>query len=1282
MFQDHEDATIHIVTPCLNAAEFIDATLKSVITQQGNFHLRYHVQDGASTDDTITRLKRWGQSLQTGTIKPRCKSFAFSWRSAPCKSLYDAIDQGFSQMNIGPDDFMTWLNADDILFPDAIERVARVAKRRQDVRWLSGVTHIVDPNGATLGYAPLSQCPQDVIAAGLCDKQHWEQIHQSGSFWRHNLYLEVGGLDQALTSAGDWDLWRRFAHRTQRYVLPVSLGLARHRPGHALINPNDWHQEIDSKLPLTERIEASRRLIVPRPSYLSPQLPDPILAPSITGDDKARAEAWRQRVCPETPWPRITIVTPSFNQGIFLDACMRSVLDQGYPNLEYIVMDGGSMDNSLSVIRKHAERLAYWQSGPDGGQYKAIMEGLNRGTGEIMAWLNADDLYFGPCLFKVAMQFMTNPKTRWIAGRPAVCDQMSKIGSHRDLQWSHAGILNVSGALKDQFLGQDAVFWRRDLWVETGSKLDWNYSLAADFDLWVRFSRIAPIYTIQDIFSAYRHHGDQRAVTLKKEYITQMCDIVERELQELLKQHLPENFFTCTTPQPMTYADTLAPLTGMPRPDALPIENPGQGIHSLSDLQQSLTLTRQSLTRITSYYEAMHLDDMCLHAHLAYYINKARCISFDCFDTILYRLCDEPTRLFLEVGRRLQSSGNINPQFTPEQFKQLRIAAESKARLDAMERRRTSECSIEEIYMQLKSIVPDIMQGVKTEILTEQEFCHANPSIIGLLRYYKSQGYKIAILSDNYLSSKQLSSILEYNGVDINQIDLILTSRDAKAGKYEGKMYRIAASKMNISPHEILHIGDNEQADVKAAHAVGVRGVLYPRHPGNTRRVMQREHALHHPERHATSLASFRTLAHRLGGQIRPEWRGYYQDGAFLFGPALARYADWVVQQCRQEGITCCLAFMREAQTLMPLIQRSASAAGYSLEVRPFYVSRHSINLASMFEVTPKTIFEKTAKHRKCSPKTLLKALGLPEDKLSNFDTSHLNTPLNDPERFSFAQIVAKDPLYHRLLEARTREARHAFIEYSLSQFGNHKRLAVADIGFRGTIQLNMERILRHEQIDNHLTGLYFCTQIAAANAVLEGSDIRSFLGNLGAWKQETQTLYTHPEILEQAVNAVCGTTLGYSKQDSGTYQPDLEEVSIPFEQMYKRWLIQLGIMSFQKIWLDFSGRRLYHENNFRTITPLYLQEIDSEILYIMQRLFCFPTSEEAKRLGSLYHDDNDGTDTGGIICDTESRKIFCQGGVDKLFSEKVYWPHGVIGIEAQNIIDQLFALKIRLQLP
>jgi hypothetical protein len=83
-----------------------------------------------------------------------------------------------------------------------------------------------------------------------------------------------------------------------------------------------------------------------------------------------------------------------------------------------------------------------------------------------------------------------------------------------------------------------------------------------------------------------------------------------------------------------------------------------------------------------------------------------------------------------------------------------------------------------------------------------------------------------------------------------------------------------------------------------------------------------------------------------------------------------------------------------------------------------------------------------------------------------------------------------------------------------------------------------------------------------------------------------------------------------------------------------------------------------------------------------MQRLFCFPTSEEAQRLGSLYHDDNDGTETGGIICDTESRKIFRQSGVDKLFTEKVYWPHGVIGIEAQNIIDQLFALKIRLQFP
>src|SRR5215470_7311361 len=107
--------------------------------------------------------------------------------------------------------------------------------------------------------------------------------------------------------------------------------------------------------------------------------------------------------------PRISIVTPSFNQARFLEATIRSVLDQRYDNLEYIVVDGGSTDGSVEIIKRYADRLAFWCSEADGGHGNALNKGLRRATGEIMAWLNSDDIYWPWTLAAVAEIFEAHP---------------------------------------------------------------------------------------------------------------------------------------------------------------------------------------------------------------------------------------------------------------------------------------------------------------------------------------------------------------------------------------------------------------------------------------------------------------------------------------------------------------------------------------------------------------------------------------------------------------------------------------------------------------------------------------------------------------------------------------------------------------------------------------------------------------------------------------------------------------------------------------------------------
>src|SRR5258706_15191827 len=120
--------------------------------------------------------------------------------------------------------------------------------------------------------------------------------------------------------------------------------------------------------------------------------------------------------------PRITIVTPSYNQAQYVDATIRSVLEQGYPNLEYIVVDGASTDGSAEVIRRHADRLAWWVSEKDGGQSAALAKGFARATGDVLAWLNSDDLYLPGTLATVARVFPPEPDVGFIYGSRVVID--------------------------------------------------------------------------------------------------------------------------------------------------------------------------------------------------------------------------------------------------------------------------------------------------------------------------------------------------------------------------------------------------------------------------------------------------------------------------------------------------------------------------------------------------------------------------------------------------------------------------------------------------------------------------------------------------------------------------------------------------------------------------------------------------------------------------------------------------------------------------------------------
>jgi glycosyltransferase involved in cell wall biosynthesis len=206
----------------------------------------------------------------------------------------------------------------------------------------------------------------------------------------------------------------------------------------------------------------------------------------------------------ESSLPRVTIVTPSFNQARFLERTIRSVLEQDYPELEYLVMDGGSTDGSVEIIRRYAERLTYWTSGPDGGQAAAINAGWRMAHGEVVAWLNSDDFYLPGALLAIGRAFRDHPDALMVYGLTQRVDAeglpLGTIGSafrHRTLMYSH------------QLIPQPSSFFRRSA-IDAVGLLDESLHYSMDLDLLLRLSGIARPLMLQQTLAEATVHSEAK----------------------------------------------------------------------------------------------------------------------------------------------------------------------------------------------------------------------------------------------------------------------------------------------------------------------------------------------------------------------------------------------------------------------------------------------------------------------------------------------------------------------------------------------------------------------------------------------------------------------------------------------------------------------------------------------------------------------------------------------------------------------------------------------------
>lgn len=257
---------------------------------------------------------------------------------------------------------------------------------------------------------------------------------------------------------------------------------------------------------------------------------------------------------------RISIVVPNFNGAAFIEDTLKSVIEQDYPNLELIVVDGASKDDSLAIIEKYRSAIAHLIVEPDSGHGDAINKGFAVATGDILGWINSDDILLPNCLSFIDKLFRRRPDVEWITGRPSSMDEEGRIGWVGPLRpWSRLRF--VSGDCK--WIQQESTFWRKSLWDQAGGALDLRYSVANDFDLWRRFFRHADLHTVDRHLGCFRVREGQRSIKFKDLYEREIVSILDEELNGLDPEF--KNAFDLLLPATANASPSAAAISADPR---------------------------------------------------------------------------------------------------------------------------------------------------------------------------------------------------------------------------------------------------------------------------------------------------------------------------------------------------------------------------------------------------------------------------------------------------------------------------------------------------------------------------------------------------------------------------------------------------------------------------------------------------------------------------------------------------------------------------------------------
>lgn len=232
-----------------------------------------------------------------------------------------------------------------------------------------------------------------------------------------------------------------------------------------------------------------------------------------------------------TAYPKISIVTVVYNGAEFLERTFNSILCQNYPNLEYIVIDGGSTDGSVDIIKKYEKNFAYWISEKDKGMYDALNKGFSHATGDIVGWINSDDEHYDYSLSHIAKIFTDLPQVNWITGAMTTINEESII---REVCLSNRFLRYSFRAGDFRYIQQESTFWRRSLFEKLdGEPFDLKYKYAGDCILWFKFFLHDDLYYVDIPLGKFRIRSNQLSQSNIEAYVS--------EIEDCVKSYVPQS---------------------------------------------------------------------------------------------------------------------------------------------------------------------------------------------------------------------------------------------------------------------------------------------------------------------------------------------------------------------------------------------------------------------------------------------------------------------------------------------------------------------------------------------------------------------------------------------------------------------------------------------------------------------------------------------------------------------------------------------------------------------